>query len=158
MREGTVGSGSILPRSQRTWTSTVRVSPAKSKPHTCKQQALASEDLVRVLHEEGQQIEFAWLEVQRLAAARARWALTSSTRSPDGSCVANRRAGGVHLGAPNQRLHARQQLVHAERLGQVVVGADFQPDHWSISASRAVRIRMGRRLTAGFAGPGAERA
>ena len=129
MRDGLVGSGSILPRSQRTWTSTVRVSPLNSKPHTCKQQALACEGLVRVLHEVGEQIELAWLQVQRLAGARC--AMGGDVEHQVAGREAVWRVGGravVHLGATHQRLHAREQLVHAERLGQIVVGADLEPD------------------------------
>ena len=61
---------------------------------------------------------------------------TSTRRSPTSSAAraASARIGamavlGHQLDAAQQRARAGQQLAHAERLGQVVVGADLQAQH-----------------------------
>ena len=43
--------------------------------------------------------------------------------------AAGLRVGQLAVGAAQQRLHAAHQLAHAERLDQVVVGADLEADH-----------------------------
>ena len=56
------------------------------------------------------------------------------------------------LGTPNQGVHASDQLAHAERLAQVVVGADTEPDEHvrlvGLGRQHQHRYRAGRLDTA----------
>jgi hypothetical protein len=47
------------------------------------------------------------------------------------------------FGSPQQRFHPRQQFREAERLDQIIVGAQFQPSTRSSSDDLAVSIRIG---------------
>jgi hypothetical protein len=58
---------------------------------------------------------------------------------------------GVALAAAEHRPDARGQLPQAERLGDVVVGADVQPADASDSLVRAVSMMIGMREVAGGA-------
>ncbi len=69
--------------------------------------------------------------VETDAVASARHATSFEV---DHQVTAPDRAAGLGVGQlairpPQQRLDAADQLAHAERLHQVVVGAHFQPDH-----------------------------
>ena len=93
------------------------------------EQFAAAEDLARVPREEVQQLEFALGQAQRLPAkpglAWRQLELQGSERTR--GAIA---AGGRHLRhATQQGTHARCQLEHRKRLGQVVVGAKLQAQH-----------------------------
>ncbi len=93
------------------------------------QQRFARLQLARVAHEIDEEIEFAALQLQRRRAAQR------PMRSNVHQQVAGRQLQwrladrGAHVRAAQLRFDPRQQLVHAERLGQIVVGADLQSDH-----------------------------
>ena len=76
--------------------------------------------------ERGQQLE---LERRELHLLAARDHLAADVVDPHGAVL----VGGAHLRraarAAQQRLHAREQLLSAERLRDVVVGAAAQPAH-----------------------------
>jgi hypothetical protein len=55
--------------------------------------------------------------------------IVSSPCSSGGSSGWSAPVPGRHVRAAQRRLHPRAELAHGERLGDVVVGAQLQPDH-----------------------------
>ena len=96
--------------------------------------------------EQEQQIELLLGQFDRLVRARA---LRAAPRRrieiapcawPAAVATAARRPA---VGAPQHRADARDQLAHAKRLRQIVVGAAFETEHLVGLPSRAVSIRIG---------------
>ena len=76
--------------------------------------------------EELQQVELGGGQRQfAVAHEYTRRALRSRRNGP----ISQSRRLGVHLLAPQVRLHPRHQFARAERLGHVIVAADFEAQH-----------------------------
>ena len=78
-----------------------------------------------MLDEVAEELELEAGELDRGAAAQHHGAAEVGVHGAEDHGVGARRGGA---GAAEQRLDARQQLAHVERLGQVVVGAELEAD------------------------------
>jgi hypothetical protein len=91
-------------------------------------EALARDDAARVVHEQGEQVELLAREVERLAVDRRGARRRVERDDADGQHAgAGRRGDGAR--APQHGADARHQLAGAERLDDVVVGAELEAGH-----------------------------
>ena len=132
-------------RSRLMCTSTVRSFEFRVVPPDAVEQLLAREDAARVLQEMAQQPEFGRAEMDRLAGTVG--AMRHQVHLEIG--VAQHAVFRLLLGAPDHGAHPRDQLVRAERLDDIVVGAAVQTANpVALLAARGQhddRQRAGRR-------------
>ena len=130
------------------WTSTVRVSPDVSDaPHLLEQLA-SREHLALAGHESAQEIELLecqrdGLAVDRDGVGRARQ--DDGARGQDVARILARR----RLSATQQRVHAADQLHHAEGFREVVVGARVEPADGVVFGALRRQHHDGKRLHGG---------
>ena len=125
---GEAGSSSISLRSQWTWTSTVRDSPRVVVAPDVLEELVAGEHLARVAEQEREQLERLGLE--RHGVAVAQHAVAGEVDLDPAEVDERRRVAPAArlLGPPEDRPDPRRQLAQAERLGDVVVGAELEAD------------------------------
>src|SRR6266508_1898966 len=86
----------------------------------------AGEDAARLAHQHRQELELGRRQLDRLAADRD--AHPGDVHLDAGHAQHLRPTGPRRLAAPQHRAHARDQLLGAERLDHVVVGAELEAD------------------------------
>ena len=92
------------------------------------QDVVATPDLAGLVREQGQQLELGAGQVDALAVAQ-HLALVEVDRQSFEHAALRRRGCRHGALAPQDGLHARDQLARLEGLGQVVVGTEFESDH-----------------------------
>ena len=109
------------------WTVTVLWSPYHSKSQTLSSSCSRVKTWPGLRGQEVEQVELLGGQVDRLAVALDGPAARVDPQLAEAHHVAGQRRGGG-LGPPQHGLDARDQLAGAERLGQVVVGAEPEPE------------------------------
>ena len=127
MCSGLAGWGSSFCRSEATCTSTVRVWSTRRVAPDVLEQLAARDERAAVLDEVAEQLELQARELDRRAAARDLGAAEVHAHVAEGVGPGRRRR--TRPPAPEHRLDAGQELHHVERLRQVVVRAELEPQH-----------------------------
>ena len=112
-----------------TCTSSVLVDPNQSTPHTSSISRDAGEHRAGVRHERVQQVELPPRQLEPLAGVGGR--VPVGVEADVADLEGRRRGGGRRgalAGAAQHRADAGDELGHAERLDQVVVGAELEAD------------------------------
>ena len=126
-----------------TWLSTVRSVASESSPQTSSTISMRETISPRLL---GQDLEHEDVVGGQLDGARGPGGGERAKVEAHAAPARDLRARRCGRGAAQQRAHARQQLAHRERLGQIVVGAQLEAHTRSTTSPLAVRMSTGSWL------------